>query len=106
MVGYNSTKTDRPSLPFLVGPHAALCKPDQDLAQLPLSLYQAAPPRLSRRPDELSPTPLLYLLPVHMSLLSLCDRFGPRKCPSRIFVDFTQIIRLAKIAIDVNALVY
>ena len=41
---YNSTKTDRPRLALLVGPHAALCKPDQGLA---------APPQL---PDELSST--------------------------------------------------
>jgi hypothetical protein len=42
-LGYNSTKTDRPRPPLLVGPHAALCKPAQGPAQLRLSLAQAAP---------------------------------------------------------------
>jgi hypothetical protein len=54
---YNSTKTDRPRLPLLVGPHAALCKPNQGAAQLRLSLNHAAPPRLRQLPDELSPPP-------------------------------------------------
>jgi hypothetical protein len=51
---YNSTKTDRRRAPFLVGPHTALCMPTQDLAQLRLSLNQAALPRLRQFPVELS----------------------------------------------------
>jgi hypothetical protein len=39
----NSTKTDWPRLPLLVGLHAALCQPTQGPAQLRLSLDQAAP---------------------------------------------------------------
>jgi hypothetical protein len=42
---YNSTKTDRPRQPLLVGPHAALCKPAQGPAQLRPSLDQAVPPQ-------------------------------------------------------------
>ena len=53
--GYNSTKTDRPRLTLLVGPHAALYNRNQGLAQLRLSLDQAAPPRFRQLPDELSP---------------------------------------------------
>jgi Transposase IS4 len=53
---YNSTKTDRPRLTLLVGPHAALCKPTQGPAQLRLSRDQAAPSRLRQLPDELSLT--------------------------------------------------
>ena len=40
--GENSTKTDQPRRPLLVGPHAALRKPAQGPAQLRLSLAQAA----------------------------------------------------------------
>jgi hypothetical protein len=55
-LGYNSSKTDRPRLTLLVGPHAALCKPNQGPAQLRLSLEQAASPLLRQLPSELSPT--------------------------------------------------
>jgi Integrase core domain len=54
LFGYNSTKTDRPRLRFLVDPHAALCKPNQGPAQLRLSLDQAAPALLRQLRDKLS----------------------------------------------------
>jgi hypothetical protein len=52
----NSTKTDRPWRPLLVGPHAALCKPTQGPAQLRLNLDQAAPPQLRQPLGMLSHT--------------------------------------------------
>jgi hypothetical protein len=92
--GYNSTKNDRPRLPLLVGPHAALCKPNQGPAQLRLSLDQAAPPRLRQLPDELSHTPVLYLLPVHTPLLPLPNRYGPKKHPLEVIGNFTRAASL------------
>lgn len=51
---YNSTKIDRPRLTLLVGLHAVLCKPNQDPAQLRLSLDQTAPPLLRQFSDDFS----------------------------------------------------
>ncbi len=49
-------KTNRPRLTLLVGPHAALWKPSQGLAQLRLGLDQATPPLVRQLPDELTST--------------------------------------------------
>jgi hypothetical protein len=73
-MGYNPTKTDRPKHPLLVHTIATLCKPNQDPAQLRLSLIAL----LKFSSPVLSPIlgPLLswdtHSLPIGASLVGAC----------------------------------